>query len=126
MDPESARSRFSRYLADYFETGDFAFFLKDLNSGDAAMELFASGGNNSGLNSWQKLNRALTAAGRNTVSPCVLGSAGPYVCVPVTKSGEALGFFAFKPSEDASPEKLLAASAKFVFDISFAVKRIQL
>ena len=126
VDPESARSRFSRYLADYFETGDFAFFLKDLNTEGSSMELFASGGNNAGLNSWQKLSRALAADGRDTASPCVLSSVGPYVCVPVLNSGETLGFFAFKPAEDAAAEQLLASAAKFVFDISFAVKRIQL
>ncbi|MCX5784702.1 MAG: GGDEF domain-containing protein [Elusimicrobia bacterium] len=126
VSPENARSRFSKYLADYFETGDFAFFLEDLNSGDAPMELFASGGNNSGLNSWQKLSAALTAAGKDTRSPCVLASPAPYVCVPVSNSGETLGFFAFRPPEGAAPEDSLAASARFVSEISFAVQRIQL
>jgi len=126
VSPEGARSRFSRYLADYFETGDFAFFLEDFNSGDAPMELFASGGNNSGLNSWQKLKSALDSAGKNTSSPCVLVSPAPYVCVPVSNSGERLGFFAFRPPEGAAPEEALAASANFVSEISFAVKRIQL
>ena len=126
VSPESARSRFSKYLADYFETGDFAFFLEDLNSGDAPMELFATGGNNSGLNSWQKLKSALAVAGKDTSVPCVLSSPAPYICVPVSNSGEMLGFFAFRPPEGATPEDSLAASSKFVSDISFAVKRIQL
>ena len=69
VDLESAGKQFGRYVKDYFDTSDFAFYVNDLNSN--APELFAAG-DKSGLSSWEAVARlagvdpaALTGAATN-------------------------------------------------------------
>ncbi len=123
VDLESAGAQFARYIRDYFETGEFVFYINDTNA--SAPGLFASGEKAEGL-SWEKIGRA---AGKG-----LAGQAWPFaieservIAAPVRHAGETVGLFALRFAQGAfHRDRAMAAAQKFADEVSFAVKRIQL
>jgi len=134
VDLESAGKQFGRYIKDYFDTSDFAFYVCDVNSG--AQELFASG-EKTGLSSWEAVKR-LAGGDPAALTGAKAFEDGRVVIVPVLHAGSPVGTFALRSAPAAVSAKggpagpsggsggLAGAAAEFADEVSFAVKRIQL
>jgi len=123
VDLESAGKQFGRYVKDYFDTSDFAFYVNDLNSN--APVLFASG-DKTGLSSWKEVTRLAGGDPSAMTGPSV-SDAERTVIVPVLHAGAPVGLFALRTAPAAFEKNALSgAAAEFADEVSFAVKRIQL
>jgi diguanylate cyclase (GGDEF)-like protein len=123
VDLESAGKQFGRYVKDYFDTSDFAFYVNDLNSN--APELFASG-DKTDLSSWKEVTR-LAGGDPSAMAGAAVLEAERTVIVPVLHAGAPVGLFALRSAPAAfKKDALSGAAAEFADEVSFAVKRIQL
>jgi diguanylate cyclase (GGDEF)-like protein len=123
VDLESAGKQFGKYVKDYFDTSDFAFYVNDLNSNTP--ELFAAG-ENTELSSLDALSR-LSGGDPATLFSAVVSQAGRSVIVPVMHAGGPVGLFALRFAPEVFNKEASAGAAReFANEVSFAVKRIQL
>ncbi|MBU2574104.1 MAG: GGDEF domain-containing protein [Elusimicrobia bacterium] len=139
VDLESAGKQFARYIKDYFETGEFTFYINDPNA--PAPGLFAAG-EKPELLSWERISRTAGKGPPNTRQTPVGGAGGqglaelawPFViaeerivAAPVRHAGETVGLFTLRFEQNAfNRDRVMAAAQKFADEVSFAVKRIQL
>jgi len=124
VDLESAGKQFGRYVKDYFDTSDFAFYVNDLNSN--VPELFACG-DKTDLSSWETLSRLPGCEAPSALTGAVALEAEHAVIVPVLHAGAAVGLFALRfPPAAFKKDALAGAAMEFADEVSFAVKRIQL
>ncbi|OGS07415.1 MAG: hypothetical protein A2270_00370 [Elusimicrobia bacterium RIFOXYA12_FULL_51_18] len=124
VDLESAGKQFGRYVKDYFDTSDFAFYVTDINLN--VPELFACG-DKTDLSSWETLSRLAGCEAPSALTGAVALEAEHAVIVPVLHAGAAVGLFALRLPPAVFKKDALAGSAmEFADEVSFAVKRIQL
>ena len=125
VDHQAAGRQFARYIADYFGTEDFAFYLLG-SAGEA--ELFACGRDAaSGFNSPEGLRRAAGLPGKGPPEPFAADGRPPKAGVMVSHSGEPVGFFAAAlPGSAAPAAELSAGMSSFAEEIAFAVRRLRL
>jgi len=119
VDPEAAARQLGKYLADYFDTERAAVYLAGNSAGE--MELFAQGAQAAALPPFSRL----LDAGAIPAAPVLKGGV---VVAPVTASiqgGEVLGMLVCEAPRGGEAAALEAA-ARFISEISFALKRVQL
>lgn len=123
VDLENAGKQFGKYVKDYFDTSDFAFYVNDLNSNVPG--LFAAG-EKTALSSWEVLSR-LSGGDPSALSAAVVLDAERTVVTPVLHAGTPVGLFALRFAPGVFQKEASAAAAReFADEVSFAVKRIQL
>lgn len=123
VDLESAGKQFGRYVKDYFDTSDFAFYVNDLNSNVPG--LFAAG-EKTALSSWETLSR-LAGGDPSALSSAAVSETERVVLAPVLHAGGPVGLFALRFAPEVFQKEASAGAArKFASEVSFAVKRIQL
>ncbi|MBI4803368.1 MAG: GGDEF domain-containing protein [Elusimicrobia bacterium] len=125
VDLESAGKQFARYIKDYFETGEFAFYINDPNA--PVPGLFAAG-EKPELLSWEKISRSAGKGLAELAWPFAIADER-IVAAPVRHAGETVGLFTLRSPQSAdvfNRDRVMAAAQKFADEVSFAVKRIQL
>lgn len=123
VDLDSAGAQFGRYIKDYFETGEFAFYINDPNA--PAPGLFAAGEKPETL-SWERIGRA-AGKGLDGLAWPVAAAEERMIAAPVRHGGETVGLFAVRfPQGAFNRDRVMASAQKFADEVSFAVKRIQL